>query len=222
MRTGQVFLLSLALIVSTGLASAAYVLANRYEMIGMASGNNVAWKIDRLTGQVRALGVSSLSTRIAVPAPPLEIAVVVEQVNALLARLEAGFERERQMSSDIAHELKTPIGELRNLSEVGARWPEDRQAVRQFFEDAKAIAQHMERVVAHLLALARYDEGRERVWTAPVQVAEIVDGAWKPLAREAAAAISVRLGGTGTATAAQPSLAQALTNSSLAASEPAP
>jgi len=41
-------------------------------------------------------------------------------------------------------------------------------------------------------------------------------------AREAAAAISIRLGGTGTSTAAQPSLAQALTNSSLAVSEPAP
>jgi DNA-binding IclR family transcriptional regulator len=40
-------------------------------------------------------------------------------------------------------------------------------------------------------------------------------------AREAAASISVRLGGTGSATAAQPSLAQALTNASLAASEPA-
>ena len=42
--------------------------------------------LDRLTGQVRTLGISSLSTRIAVPAPPVEIAVVVEQVNALLAR----------------------------------------------------------------------------------------------------------------------------------------
>ena len=41
-------------------------------------------------------------------------------------------------------------------------------------------------------------------------------------AREAAAAISVRLGGTGSATAAQPSLAQALANSSLAATEPTP
>ena len=142
--------------------------------------------LDRLTGQVRALGVSSLSTRIEVPAPPAEIAVVIEQVNALLARLDAGFKRERQMSSDIAHELRTPIAELRNLSEIGARWPEDRQAVRQFFEDARAIAQHMERVVGHLLALARYDEGREAVWKAPVQVAEIVEVAWKPLAREAA------------------------------------
>src|SRR5919109_284706 len=39
-------------------------------------------------------------------------------------------------------------------------------------------------------------------------------------AREAAAAISVRLGGTGTSTAAHPTLAQALTNSSIAAWEP--
>ncbi|HWC03043.1 MAG TPA: ATP-binding protein [Methylomirabilota bacterium] len=143
--------------------------------------------LDQMTGQVRALEVTSLDTRIAVRAPPEEIAVVVEQVNALLARVEAGFKRERRLSSDIAHELKTPITELRNLSEVGVRWPDDKAVVRQFFEDAGAIAQQMERVVVHLLALARYDEGREQIWTTPVHVAEVVDAAWKPLAREAAA-----------------------------------
>ena len=41
-------------------------------------------------------------------------------------------------------------------------------------------------------------------------------------AREAAAAISVRLGGTGTSTAAQPSLVQALAHTSLAGTEPTP
>ena len=141
--------------------------------------------LDRLTGQVRSLGVTSLDTRIDVKAPPEEVAVVVEQVNALLARLEAGFQRERRLSSDIAHELKTPIAELRNLSEIGGRWPEDTAVVRQFFEDAGAIARQMERVVVHLLALARYDEGREQIWTTTVHVAEVVDAAWKPLAREA-------------------------------------
>jgi two-component system sensor histidine kinase QseC len=143
--------------------------------------------LDRLTGQVRALDVTSLDARVDVKKPPREIAVVVEQVNALLARLEAGFKRERRLSSDIAHELKTPIAELRNLSEVGVRWPEDQASVRQFFEDAGAIAQQMERIVVHLLALARDDEGREHVWTTPVWVAEIVDAAWKPLTRDAGA-----------------------------------
>ena len=42
-------------------------------------------------------------------------------------------------------------------------------------------------IVVNLLALARYDEGREQVWAAPVEVREVVDAAWKPLAREAAA-----------------------------------
>jgi two-component system sensor histidine kinase QseC len=143
--------------------------------------------LDRLNHQVRALDVTSLGRRLDLEAPPEEIAVVVEQVNGLLARLEAGFKRERQLSSDIAHELKTPIAELRSLCEVGARWPGDRAAVEAFFEDARAVALQMERVVVHLLALARYDEGREQIWTTEVRVAEEVDAAWKSLARPAAA-----------------------------------
>jgi two-component system sensor histidine kinase QseC len=161
-------------------------------MLGLAGLMQLALRVglrslDRLTAQVRALDVSSLAARVDVAKPPREIAVVVEQVNALLARLEAGFTRERRLSSDIAHELKTPIAELRNLSEVGARWPDDQASVRQFFEDAGAIAQQMERVVVHLLALARVDEGREQVWRTPVWVAEVVDAAWKALTRDAAA-----------------------------------
>lgn len=161
-------------------------------MLALAGLTQVALRVglralERLTGQVRALDVTSLGTRVDVEAPPDEIAVVVEQVNALLDRLEAGFKRERRLSSDIAHELKTPIAELRNLSEVGARWPEDRAAVRKFFEDTRAIALQMERVVVHLVALARCDEGREQVRATPVRVAEVVGAAWKALGREAAA-----------------------------------
>ncbi|HLE44717.1 MAG TPA: HAMP domain-containing sensor histidine kinase, partial [Methylomirabilota bacterium] len=84
-------------------------------------------------------------------------------------------------------ELKTPIAELRNLCEVGARWPADQAAVRRFFDDARAIALQMEHVVVQLVALARYDEGQEPLWTMPVRVPEVVAAAWKPLAREAAA-----------------------------------
>jgi signal transduction histidine kinase len=143
--------------------------------------------LDRLNSQVRALDVVSLGTRVEVEAPPEEVRGVVEQVNALLDRLEAGFKRERRLSSDIAHELRTPIAELRNLCEVGTRWPDDRTAVRGFFQDARAIAIQMESIVDHLIALARYDEGRERIATTRVPVGEVVEAAWKPLAGAAAA-----------------------------------
>jgi signal transduction histidine kinase len=166
--------------VALGLMAALAALTQLALRVGLRS-------LERLTHQVRALDASSLSTRVAVEAPPAEIAVVVEQVNALLARLEAGFNRERRLSSDAAHELKTPIAELRSLCDVGARWPGDRAAARAFFEDARAIALQMERIVVQLLALARCEEGREQVTRVPVRVAEVVDAAWKPLAREAVA-----------------------------------
>jgi signal transduction histidine kinase len=142
--------------------------------------------LDELTRQVQTLDASALAIRVAVDTPPREIAVVVEQVNALLDRLETSFRRERQLSTDIAHELKTPIAELRSLCEVGVRWPDDRQAVQEFFGDARAIALQMERTVVHLLILARYDEGRERIELERIRVAEVVEAAWKPVARAAA------------------------------------
>jgi len=49
LRTLHVAILSVALIVATAIASAAAVLGNRYTIISI-SGNNVAWKLDRLTG----------------------------------------------------------------------------------------------------------------------------------------------------------------------------
>ena len=44
---------------------------------------------------------------------PKELSQLVTTVNALLARLEATFTREQQFSADAAHELRTPISNLK-------------------------------------------------------------------------------------------------------------
>lgn len=44
--------------------------------------------------------------------PPEELLPVVHSTNALLARLQASFERERRFSADAAHELRTPISAI--------------------------------------------------------------------------------------------------------------
>ncbi|HEX7183849.1 MAG TPA: ATP-binding protein [Thermoanaerobaculia bacterium] len=143
--------------------------------------------IEEIGRQVQALDAERLGSRVAVQPPVRELAPIVEQLNALLDRLEAAFERERRFSSDVAHELRTPVAELRSLAEVGVRWPEDREAVQAFFEDARAISQQMERTVTTLLALARCEGGIEATEPGELVVSELLADAWAVLAPEAAA-----------------------------------
>ena len=67
MRTLHVIILSAALVISVAIAAAAAALGGRYTIITI-SGNNIAWKLDRLTGQ--AYGCEESEFRpFCIPAP---------------------------------------------------------------------------------------------------------------------------------------------------------
>ncbi|MGH8583159.1 MAG: sensor histidine kinase [Gammaproteobacteria bacterium] len=99
-------------------------------------------------------------------------------------RLENAFQRERRFGADLAHELRTPISELRSLAEVALKWPEDAGG-RAAFQEAFAVAHRMETIVAGLLTLVRCEDGKQAVAVAPVKVAELVEEIWSPLAERA-------------------------------------
>ena len=98
----------------------------------------------------------------------MELAAIETAVNRLLDRVESAFEKERRFSSDLAHELRTPIAELRTACEVGGQWPDDVEATREFFKDTGMIALQLEKIVATMLTLSRCENG-----TAPVQLRRI-------------------------------------------------
>ncbi len=141
--------------------------------------------LDRIAQQVETLDADSLDARIALPQTPVELAPIVGQLNGLLARLQDSFDRERRFTGNVAHELRTPIAELRSLAEVGARWPDDKEAVAGFFDDVGAIAGRMEHVIADLLLLARCHAGVERIETSATDLAEVVEAAWARVADRA-------------------------------------
>jgi len=130
--------------------------------------------------QAATIDASSLQTRFATDAMPAELRPITERLNDLLARLDEAFQRERRVTADIAHELRTPIAELRALAEVGVKWPEEAA-----FQDALQIAQRMETLVTGLLALARHDAGHQPVAREPVALRTLVDEVWSPLAERA-------------------------------------
>lgn len=116
--------------------------------------------VEDLARALSSIGAGSLERRLE-PAATSELAPIVDTLNAALARLESAFERERRFNSSAAHELRTPIAELRTLAELGERWPSDPELAAAAFRDLGGLARQMERIVSALLQIARAESARD-------------------------------------------------------------
>ena len=134
--------------------------------------------------QAARIDATSLATRFPEGDLPLELQPIANRLNALLARLEQSFERERRFSADLAHELRTPIAELQSLAENALKWPDARDPATD--REALAIAHQMQALVTQMLALARGEQGKLSSRPEPVALTAFVESTWQPFAARAA------------------------------------
>lgn len=139
--------------------------------------------LDALAVQAAAINADSLGTRFPVAELPEELKPIAARLNDLLARLEKSFERERRFTADLAHELRTPLSELRLLAEVEVAWPEGKDTEK--FHETLGIAIQMETLVTRLLELVRSENGRIPLKMETVSVAKLVDEVWLSQATKA-------------------------------------
>jgi two-component system sensor histidine kinase QseC len=140
----------------------------------------------QLADGVSSIDATALGSRFPTDGLPTELRPISERLNELLARLESAFERERAFSANAAHELRTPVAELRTLAEVALKWPESNAETLQAFGDARAIAEQMEGIVTGLATIARCESGAEPVHRESVALAPLLQKAWRPFATQAA------------------------------------
>lgn len=130
----------------------------------------------RMAREVEHIGAENLDERVTEGSASLELQPITRRLNDLLGRLEEAFDREKRFSGNVAHELRTPIAELRALAEVGKEWPSERDMVEGFFGDLVDLADDMERTVANLLMLARLDAGTQDIKQEAFDLALLVGG----------------------------------------------
>jgi signal transduction histidine kinase len=133
------------------------------------------------------IAMADLTTRLDVAGAPAELRAVVARLNELLARLARAFERERELTAELAHELRTPLAGIRATIEVTLDRERPAERYRAALVDALAITADTERVVEALLALARLDAGVARPRSAPIDLDELVRGLAGPAAARAIA-----------------------------------
>ncbi len=143
--------------------------------------------LSRLAVHAATIDASSLTLRFPTDHMPTELLPIGHRLNDLLARLDASFARERRFSADVAHELRTPIAELRTLAEVALKWPDDVGAARSALQDALEVALQMESIATGLLSLARCEGGLLPLRLEAVRFDAMVEELWQPLADQARA-----------------------------------
>lgn len=141
--------------------------------------------LDRLGEQASTIHVESLASRFDDRQLPQELTPIAQRLNDLMARLEHGFERERRFSADLAHEMRTPISELRAMAETAIRWPD--QTSSADFTGILETTHIMQTMVEKLLALARWECQTDVIVTEPVTLTELLDECWATHEKQAAA-----------------------------------
>ena len=113
-----------------------------------------------MSAQANRLTVNNLhSERLNVEGTKNELKDLANVINAMLDRLEASYESQKQFVSDASHELRTPIAVIQGYANLLNRWGSSNPEVMQ--ESIEAIqneARSMQDLVEKLLFLSRHDK----------------------------------------------------------------
>ena len=106
-----------------------------------------------------AAGITAnrLDQRLSAHAIPRELAEVTETLNAMLERLEASFRRLSDFSSDLAHELRTPVSNLLTQTQVILSRPRTANEYQDVLASNAEEFERLSRMISDMLFLAKAD-----------------------------------------------------------------
>lgn len=118
--------------------------------------------------QAAEITANQLHTRLPAEAIPQELADLADTLNDMLARLEESFLRLSDFSSDLAHELRTPVSNLLTQTQVTLSRVRSEDEYRDILASNAEEFERLSRMIADMLFLAKADNqqiipNRERI-----------------------------------------------------------
>ena len=130
--------------------------------------------IDAISDTCRVIMTGDLRERVTARRRGGELARLAATVNGMLDRIQALMEALRQVSDDIAHDLRTPLTHLRHSLERAQTEAISPQDYERAIEQAIAEADQLLDMFAALLRIARIEGGAQREAFAPFDLGELL------------------------------------------------
>jgi len=160
-------------------------------VLGVAGGffvtRRVLKRVDAMTDTTRKIMDGDLAGRLPVEGTGDELDRLATNLNAMLERIEGLMYGFKEVSDNIAHDLKTPLTRLRNRCEEALRLAEDESQYRAALESTIEESDALIRTFNALLMIARAESGQARDGMTEFDAAEIARGVgelYEPLADE--------------------------------------
>ena len=173
---------SLALVIVLGLAGGFFV------------SRRVLNRVEAMTETAQTIMAGDLAGRLPVAGTGDELDRLADRLNAMLERIEALMHGLKEVSDNIAHDLKTPLTRLRNRCEHALRGSGGVGDYRSALEDTIAESDELIRTFDALLMIARAESGQARDNMTEFDAAEIardVGELYEPVAEEKGIALKV-------------------------------
>ena len=132
--------------------------------------------LEQIAARARHIGQANLSERIEAPTQDVEIVAVTESLNEMLCRLNGIFEAQRRFISDAAHELRSPLANLRITAEVSLR-RSDPALRERALQVTLSETERLTALTEMLLTLSRADAGELPLHLAPMDLRDVADSA---------------------------------------------
>jgi two-component system heavy metal sensor histidine kinase CusS len=143
--------------------------------------------IREITSAAQAITASALNERISTQIWPRELATLAAEFDRMLERLEDSFERLSRFSSNIAHELRTPISNLMGGTEVALGRSLTAQQYREVLASSLEEYQRLSHLIDSLLFLARAETANIEInqsnFAADESISAVIEF-YEPLAKE--------------------------------------
>lgn len=171
-----------------GLGAAIVAMTATGTLAALLLARRTQFQIDAISQTLADVADGRIKQRIALIRDNSDLDQVAVQINGTLDRLEGLIDGVKQVSTDIAHDLKTPIGRLRRRLEEAGQTADDAARVRDAIANAIAEADAIVGTFEALLRIADIEGGARRAKFVAVDFARLLDDladVYRPVAEDA-------------------------------------
>lgn len=142
-----------------------------YTLLGIILSTLLAWlmghyllrSMRQLIYATQQINVQQLDQRIELPSRTIEVQQLTEAMNAMLDRIQQGYEQLVRFSEDISHELRTPLNNLMGQTQIALSKSRSRDELENLLYSHLEEYERLTQMIENMLFIARVEHGHYQI-----------------------------------------------------------